>query len=320
MIVYMKFVSPFLKGLPRSDTLFGGICWGIRWVFGEKALTDLLERFDNDKGDPPFTLSSAFPYVEEEGARLHFLPRPILPPALEEADDLKTLRGFKKFKKVRYLDRSDFNDLINGRATLKILYERFADGQMARPDVHLFETPGNAINRLSGSVDEGRLFFSSEVSVKRGGLFFLVRCQDGEVAEQVRGAVRFLGDRGIGGDASVGRGAFDPEFSDEEVIEEPEEGDRCMTLSLVHPTSNDLDFLSNRQDRLSYELVRRKGHVESMFMNVPRVWKETLLMFKEGSVFPVQGDRSIRGCAPVVHRDAFPVRQNGYAYAVRIVT
>lgn len=319
MTVYMKPLSPFLKSLPRSDTLFGGICWGIRWVFGEDVLTGLLERFD--EGDPPFVLSSAFPYVEQEGRRLHFVPRPLLSPSLGESGDLETLRNFKRFKKVRYLERKDFNDLLNGRVTYEELYQRFASERMEKsPEVRPFETPGNAINRLSGTVDEGRLFFSSEARVERGGLFFLVRCNDGKVPEYIQGAVRFLGDRGIGGDASVGRGAFEPEFADEDVVEEPTDGDRCVALSLVHPTVDDLSFLEEQRERLSYEMVKRKGHVESMYMATPRVWKETLLMFAEGSVFPVQGDRCIRGCAPVVHRDLFPVRQNGYAYAVRMVS
>ena len=309
MIVYLKPRSPFFKELPRSDTLFGAICWGIRWVFGEKDLEGLLERFAMN--DPPFILSSAFPYREQNGQRLHLLPRPILKPEFAPPDTLEKVEELKRIKKISYLHQSVFNDLINGR-------KKHIDLLGSNPkQFNSYETPGNAINRLTGAVDEGMLFFNSEVEVREGGLFFLVRCDQG-MATYIQGAIRFLGDRGIGGNSSVGRGFFEPEFSEDQIIEEPEQGDRCVGLSLVHPSEEDLKILTAHQDWLSYELVKRKGHIESMFLNTSRVWKETLLMFKEGSVFPAYEGQVIRGCAPVVHRGVFPVRHNGCAFAVRM--
>lgn len=54
---------------PRSDTLLGLIAWGVRVVFGR----DSVERF---LGDPP-CVTSAFPWLEEAGRRMHFFPEPV---------------------------------------------------------------------------------------------------------------------------------------------------------------------------------------------------------------------------------------------------
>ncbi|HID66476.1 MAG TPA: hypothetical protein EYP32_06725, partial [Aquificaceae bacterium] len=48
---------------PESYTIFGAICWGIKILFGEKDLKEILERF---KESPLFILSSPLfitPYI-----------------------------------------------------------------------------------------------------------------------------------------------------------------------------------------------------------------------------------------------------------------
>ncbi len=62
--------------LPHSDTIFGAICWGIRTLYGESRLLEILNGF---KSKPPFLLSSAFPWKVVRKKQVYFLPKPALP-------------------------------------------------------------------------------------------------------------------------------------------------------------------------------------------------------------------------------------------------
>ena len=58
-------VTPF-----QADTLFGTLCWGIRFLEKENNLKEFLD--NSSKKHPPLIISDGFP----EG----YLPNPILPP------------------------------------------------------------------------------------------------------------------------------------------------------------------------------------------------------------------------------------------------
>ena len=72
--MYARYNVTLLSGLRtplQSDTIFGHLCWAIRYLEGDegKMLEAFLHRYDS--GEPPILLSCAMP----EG----FLPRPVLP-------------------------------------------------------------------------------------------------------------------------------------------------------------------------------------------------------------------------------------------------
>lgn len=61
-------ITPF-----HSDTLWGHICWALRYTQGEKELLDFIECYYS--GEPPFVISNAFP----KG----YLPFPVLEPMVK---------------------------------------------------------------------------------------------------------------------------------------------------------------------------------------------------------------------------------------------
>jgi len=72
--MYARYTVTLRSGLRtplQSDTIFGHLCWGIRYLEGDgqQALEAFLDRYDS--GDPPMLISCAVP----KG----FLPRPVLP-------------------------------------------------------------------------------------------------------------------------------------------------------------------------------------------------------------------------------------------------
>lgn len=61
----------------RSDTLFGLIVWGVRQVYGPGSVERFLAPLQKDVPQAPLVITSAFPYVERDGERVHFFPRPL---------------------------------------------------------------------------------------------------------------------------------------------------------------------------------------------------------------------------------------------------
>jgi len=113
-------ITPF-----QSDTIFGHICWALRYVEGEEYLLDFLSAYDN--GEPPLVISSAFP----EG----YLPYPVLPPMdkstskqliekhWEHKDFLSGVNGLKKLSKIKHISK-DILGVIKGNISNWLIIEQ----------------------------------------------------------------------------------------------------------------------------------------------------------------------------------------------------
>lgn len=108
-------VGPFAE-IPRSDTLFGAICWGIRLSRGEAELEAILAEFA--EGNPPFLISSAFPTLDGDPS-VRFYPRPRLPSPDVDVGDVTDDRveALKTWKKIAYLPEAIFEGLARGDLT-----------------------------------------------------------------------------------------------------------------------------------------------------------------------------------------------------------
>jgi CRISPR-associated protein Csm4 len=136
-MVYLRPNSSFITW-PSSDTLFGALCWATYHLYGKKELENILTTF-NER--PKFILSSAFPYLERNGYRVRFFPKPLLMElkideierlAKEEVlqekigDELldynkrviSISEKFKEIKKVTYVSESVFKNIIEGKINL----------------------------------------------------------------------------------------------------------------------------------------------------------------------------------------------------------
>lgn len=322
MIVRLTPTGRFLGGLPRSDTLFGALCWGIRWTHGEPALLEVLEACE--QAAPPFVLSSAFPSAEGEGGPVYYLPRPLSWSPVDSTQAVEAYSDAKALRRAAYCSLSVFRQIASGRPPAINSLAEPKDKCLAvlgEPTPHLqkLDVDRNTINRVTGAVQEGRLFFGEETGIGGGGAYFLVRVRDAAARPLVESALRFLEDRGIGGDASVGRGQVRIQMEDGDLLDEMHDASHCITLSLLHPSARDREHLAAVAGQSAYRLVKRKGRVESLYAPTEQPWKSTLVMLAEGSVFPRDGDRSVYGAAPVVKEQPFRVRCNGFGYTVGCV-
>jgi len=183
----------------------------------------------------------------------------------------------------------------------------------------------NVIERLSGTTTEGGLFYTHEMFFRENaGLYFLVKILKNEIkGNKIEGilnpALRFIQDRGVGGDVSVGKGHFEVEFlSGFDRIEEPTDPNAFTTLSLYYPAGelSSLSISSNRE-RMWYKSVKRKGKMEASFAAVKNVWKESLMMFSEGSTFPLL-NKEIYGRNHLSKKEEYEIQHYGFAVPVKM--
>ena len=299
----------------HSDTLFGLICWAIRQVFSEARLVELLEGFAADR--PPFLISSAFPCTKEGTTWKPFLPRPLLPPPDLDNRGREEAQRLKRYKRLRYIPVDHFNQFLQGSYSEHSYYASEVWEDLVIPVPQPTDRLRSAIDRLSDTTDgEGTLFARAEY--RAAGLFFLL---DGQEAELVVKALRFLEDFGWGGGNSLGYGCFAATETESPLGKPVAEPARFVTLSLYCPRPAELEhFRAGEAGESWYELTVRKGKVGGHFLQTGDFWKRSVLMFTPGSTFPAMTGRSAYGCNPIVkgRRDGLPfdVQQLGYAFAV----
>ena len=115
MIIYIKPLSLFPK--LHSDTIFGAITYSYSILYPEN-IDKYIEDFNNN---PPFLLSSAFPYANINNKKIRFYPKIIT----ENKTQVDNIENLKKFKKINYLEEKIFLKFINGEITTKEIIENY---------------------------------------------------------------------------------------------------------------------------------------------------------------------------------------------------
>jgi len=130
----------------QADTIWGHLCWGLRYLHGSKALNAFLARYH--AGDPPIIVSDGFPD--------DMLPRPLLP-ALPAGATLplqqrrEQFEAAKKGKDRYYLSPADFTRVLRGQP--------IAEGGESAPVVSAAVLK-NRIDRTTGTTGAGGELFS----------------------------------------------------------------------------------------------------------------------------------------------------------------
>jgi CRISPR-associated protein Csm4 len=305
--VYLRPKSPFPDTVP-SDTLFGAICCGFEELYEKDKVDALL----NSK-KPPFLISSAFPFVENGGEQEHFFPKLVVEPA---EIDVNLFDKAKKYKKVVFIHERIFNEWIRGEVSELGLIEGIGDsysvvkgllvpkGFDIKFDIKTVDLAQNILNRLTAQSKD--FFYLTKTYFLNSGLFFMIRFYE-DCKDEILAALRFLEDRGIGGDVSTGKGWFEF-FYGENKINEPEDGDSFVTLSRYCPTKDEIEMF--RRERMYYELIRTRGRSRD------GVIKRPLFMFKEGSTFPELG-KAFYGKIEKV-RENPDVIEFGYSFPIKV--
>jgi CRISPR-associated protein Csm4 len=355
-IAYLNPKSSFLGESIHSDTLFGAICWGIANVCGDNLIGEVLEYFKDGKPPFLISSAFPYVQLEQRIHLLPKpICKPIYKEARSREDftKLKAIKEivyvpeeiFQQIIEGKLTDETLFNSLelagfeyprrgnksrkynlyrVNGSEYIQI-YNMIIKN-MGKIPIRVFQSMDvqrNVIERLSGTTTEGGLFYTEEMFFgKNAGLYFLVKILRNEISgnkleDMLNSALRFIQDRGIGGDVSVGKGHFEVEFlSRFNWVKELTNPNAFTTLSLYYPADEFSSFSSNRE-RMWYKSVKRKGKVEASFVDVKNVWKESLMMFSEGSTFPLR-DKEIYGRNHLSKKEEYEIQHYGFAFPVKI--
>jgi len=273
-------------------------------VYDEPTLEKFIADYNEGKG--AFNLSSCFPYIESDEIKTHYFPPPKLyndnPLKAESFDDcVREMTTRKDIKKnLTYVSQELFEQILRG--------EKLPDDETLiklekPPTPASLPVTRNTIDRIKGGTLErdgrGQLFHVDEHHLAdKTGLFFLVK---GDIKPLLRGALNYLEHTGFGGDRTVGKGWFKIHYDEDFTLNEPANADACTTLSLYHPndTANEVEYFENNGDKvLNYTLELRGGRLG--FFNYKQVRKDAILMFKEGSVFPIKKGATQYGKNPIV--------------------
>lgn len=313
-IVYLKPKSLFPTNLP-SNMIFGAICVAIKEIYGEDGLDQMLDLFDGKNS--PFVLSSAFPFVNGSDGKHHFLPKLIVEPFKEPITNYWDQA--KEFKKVRWIHQDIFNDWINGNTSELNIIKEFGTGYKTKgglliqketdldPKLIITDVAHNQLNRLSNRSEN--FFYSTGAYFRNVGFFFLIAFFDKSYELKIISALKFLEDRGLGGDISSGHGQFEIESVENGgVITEPDKADSFTTLSLYSPGS---EFDSFDKSQAWYELVKIQGRCKDGFVKKP------LFMLKEGSTFPCS-DQKYNGKIEEVRPEPKRVVEYGIAFPINM--
>jgi len=291
----------------HSDTLFYAICSATLALYGKTTLEAFLALFGLPNAaevvEPPFLLSSAFPYYKS----LRFYPRPELPDLESQAKPPLEEQASKVLRKAEFVSEKIFTQLLQGQTLerkdsalvqnnklwvtpdeKKFYDELKLDPQNERAFWKIDSAPHVAVDRItSGSALYylGRLLFQPG-----GGLHFLIHWLNPEqlvydrltVQTLVEESLRYLSDSGLGGDRASGSGQFVyPATTEKLTLNKSLPGQRYfISLSLYHPRAEEWEAFRD-QHQTSYSLLKQDGWITSP--GISSIQRRPVWMLGEGA-------------------------------------
>ncbi len=231
-------------------------------------------------GNPGFTLSSMFPFTQDEDKnKVYFFRKPYFLPI--SVDRVNKAGDSKKYKRVQYIDASFFEKLLNGEfdATVNDAKGPYLTASSI-DDEFIKSKVAPRIRWHRDEAEDAEPFYMERLYFKQGsGLWFACEGNKQDDA-RVESALRFLSDAGLGTDRNVGNGRFSFE-NDKLELRIPEESNYCINLSLYCPASVGV-LKTMVEGARGYDFIRRGGWIGEPY-NTYR--KRSVHMFSEGSVF-----------------------------------
>jgi CRISPR-associated protein Csm4 len=199
-------ISSFATAL-KGDTLFGQLCWALRYALGNDKLNTLLSCYDVT---PFMVVSDGFPHG--------YFPKPTMPSNLlgENGDDKKINR-----KKVWLT----MDDLSNG-----LYINAKTDKEIENID-HNVATIKNSINYQTFTTDDSGVFspYSETEYVVDMRDIYIVLDETQLTFEEFATTFALFAQMGFGKNTTIGKGFFT--YSDFQEVSVDRESDTYMTLS-----------------------------------------------------------------------------------------
>ena len=272
MKLFKAVISPkssFLTPL-KGDTLFGQICWAIKYKFGEKFLSDLLGSYDTA---PFLVVSDAF----VSG----YLPKPNLPLKFLSNDE----KADEKKKEIRKKIWLSVDDLINGEFD-----KAKTNAEVTENSQHSQIIVRNTINRLSFTTGENGEFSPyslKEFSLAKSDIYFLL--DEAKFSkDDLQKTLEFVGKSGFGKKSTIGKGRFEIcEFIELGTLQSSAKS--FMTLS---PVILNCEAVKNAKECYYEPFVRFGKHGGDLANSSP--FKKPILLADTGAVVAYENEKELK--------------------------
>jgi CRISPR-associated protein Csm4 len=271
-------------GTPLAgDTLFGHLCWALRWRLGEAGLTALLDGYTS--GRPYAVISDAFP--------AGLLPRPSLPSARLKLPLDPSQRKTDKRRSWLPADKAAW-PLADWLASACDLDKARAGQTEVRTQ--------NTIHRLTGTTGTGPFAprqVERTVFAAGSTLELYAALDSGRLGPELfTQAMADIGTSGYGRDASTGLGKFTLQGTlAPQVWPVPVKARHAMTLAPCAPMPDQLDATD-----CFYQPLSRFGRHGSLSVLTGQPFKRPLLLMRTGAVLALREIASVSGAGwPLFH-------------------
>jgi CRISPR-associated protein Csm4 len=345
-------LSPFLSPV-ESDTLFGHICWAMEYLGcfnGSKRLSGFLSEFNKE---PPLIMSGAFPedylpfpllppFTDEEMSNLEnkFKGR-------GKGDSFDFIQWLKILSRQNYIALDTF--LHYRQAFSKYdLYAAVLDGELSEfrfskpaksntkekdaenatpakesekeqqeEESQTVEVYHNAINRITGSVEEGKLFSNSSTFYKKDTWLDVYIKTDYFNIEELKEIFDFIGMNGFGADKSTGSGRFKYELKEKEPpFQDIEDFNAYLLLSNTNPS-----VLTKLGNKSFYKTQTKFGKLGGSYATNSEYspYKNPVIVLSPGSVIISKKSAEFFGeNFKDVHPKLPKVRHYGISYPIKM--
>jgi len=308
--IAIKPTSPFITSL-QSDTIFGHFAWGVRFVFGDDRLKELLKEFEKK----PFIIFS-------DGFEKGKLPKPFLKPYLPKDEELKYA---KEIKKKAYIEKEFLFENIDNLSDKKI-FEYFKDRLKKKrsytpcdieksirykkeedkgADVKYAITQKNSINRNSNTVNEG--LYSIKERFFKDVEYEIYFAYQNIAKEDIEKVFYFIAKKGYGKDKSAGKGRFDFEI-DWDFKEK-----KYFTTKKNFYINLSTMFLSDNMHLLYGKPVTKFPKAGGFYAS-SEPFKNPCVMYLPGSTFIVKGEPFGKAESKVYNKENH--YQNGFSIGI----
>ena len=274
--------------IAHSDTLFSCLINAYAELHSgnSNAVNRLLAPFHG--GNPPFRISSAFPFQQRENDIRYYLPKPLVDPLVfyDSRGGQDARKNYGKLLRNLTLVRIErFKAYWLGEGTQTRMTKRDLEGANEELSSLCVQTirPQHTRDRLTDATTiyhTGLIYFASN-----SGLYFLIEINDTSIlsCDEFLSVLDLAGTNGLGGRRSHGNGAFDATIEKldqtwQSLFNQKQNG--FVNLSLYRPKPQTLKSLNPA----AYQLVPRRGWCYSS-VTPTQMKRKTVMMFGEGSVF-----------------------------------
>ncbi|MCY4553773.1 MAG: type III-A CRISPR-associated RAMP protein Csm4 [Candidatus Poribacteria bacterium] len=277
--------------IAHSDTVFSCLINAYAELHSgdPDAVDNLLAPFHD--GNPPFCISSAFPFQQRENNVRYYLPKPLVDP-LAFYDSRRGQNARKNYGKLirnlSLVSLEKFRAYWLGEGTqTRITKEELKEAYQEIRNLYVPTIrPQHTRDRLTDATSiyhTGLVYFAPN-----SGLYFLIEIKDTSILswDEFRAVLDLAGANGLGGRRSHGNGAFDIKEDTIETLDQTwqvllnQKQNGFVNLSLYRPKPKTLKSLNP----IAYQLVPRRGWCYSS-VTPTQTKRKAVTMFGEGSVF-----------------------------------